>query len=205
MTGSRSSRPRRDLLRFDRSDRIGLVLVLTAAGLLSLGTWVVVPALAWATGGALPVPTSGEVDVPLLDAAGVRHGEADYLVHLDDASTGQWLLHLAPGVGFVVVLLCALFFAPVLRGVGSGDPFEPGNVRRLRAIGLLLLVAWPVLTVAQGVADGFVLDAADIPGLPLSAEFTLPVGVMAAGMVLGLLAEAFASGSRLREDVEGLV
>jgi hypothetical protein len=199
-------RPDRELLAFGRSDRIGLVLLLLAAGLLAGKTWVVVPLVAWAGGSDLPVPFASEVSVPALDAAGIGHSEAEYLLHVPGATTGQWLLHLLPGVGLtVVVLACAALFAGLVRDVGRNDPFTAVNVRRLRVIGLLLLVAWPVLTLVRFAADAAVLAGLDLGELDSSFRFGLPVGVMAAGLVAGLLAEAFAAGSRLRDDVDGLV
>lgn len=206
MTSTPARGSRRDILAFGRSDRVGLALVLVAVSLLSIGTWVLAPVVTWAAGGALPLPFSGEVVVPALDAAGIRYDSADYLVHIEDASTSQWVLHLLPGLGFAaVVVLGALLLLPVMRRVGAGDPFAPGAVWRLRTIGMLLLVGWPVLTVAQALADGAALAWAGIEGLPAGASLTIPVGPVVAGLAVGLVAEAFAAGSRLREDVEGLV
>lgn len=207
-TGNQRDTTRRgqDLLAFDRVDRIGLVLVLALAAVGSATAWVVVPALTWATGGDLRVPFFSEVTVPPLDAAGIRYDEADYLVHVADATTGQWLLHLVPGLGFTaVVLRCAALLVPVVRDLGRGDPFAPANVRRLRVVGLLLLVAWPVLTLAQSAAEAAVIGQLDLGGLGTRVSLTLPLGVMLAGLVAGLVAEAFAAGSRLRDDVDGLV
>ena len=201
-----TTRRGRDLLAFDRVDRIGLVLVLALAGLVSATAWVLVPVLTWATGGDLPVPFFSEVTVPALDAAGIRYGEADYPIRVADATTGQWLLHLVPGLGFTAVVVgCAALLLPVVRDLGRGDPFTPANVRRLRAIGLLLLVAWPVLTLVESAAAAAVLGQLDLGDLGTRASLTLPLGVMLAGLVVGLVAEAFAAGSRLRDDVDGLV
>ena len=207
MTAARTHRPpRRELLAFGRSDRIGLVLLLGAAGLAAAGTWVLVPLLAWVGGSDLPVPFASEVSVPALDAAGVRYSDAQYLLHLTDPTSGQRLLHLLPGVGFTaVVVVAAALVARLVRDVGRNDPFTPVNVRRLRVLGLLLLVAWPVVTLVQFAADAAVLAGHDLGELGSSFRFELPVGVMLAGMVAGLLAEAFAAGSRLRDDVDGLV
>lgn len=201
-----TARGSRDLLRFDRSDRIGLVLVLAAAGLLSVATWLLVPILGWASGSALPVPFSSEVEVPRLDAAGLRYGEADYLLRIPDAGVGQWLLHLLPGLGFTaIVVVGAVLLAPVIGDIGRGDPFRSRNVRRLRVVGMLLLVGWPVMTVLQSVADAAALASLDVEGVPVGITVALPFGVMIAGMIVGLVAEAFAAGSRLRDDVDGLV
>ena len=199
-------RRRRDLLTFDRFDRSGLVVVLAVVALLSVVHWVVAPLLAWAGGESLPLPFSSPVDVPALDAAGIRYSEADYTLFVADAGAGQWLLHLLPGVGFsAVVVTGVLLFAPVVRDLGRGDPFRPENVRRLRLIGLLLLGAWPVITVVQEAVDAAAIAALDLGDIAPTASLTLPLGVMIAGLVVGMVAEAFGSGSRLRADVDGLV
>ena len=52
---------------------------------------------------------------------------------------------------------------------------------------------------------GALLSDVDLGGLGLSVVLDIPWPWFIAGMVVALLAEAFKAGSRLRDDVEGLV
>jgi hypothetical protein len=193
-------------MSFDRVDRIGLTVVLVLAAVLAAVTWIVGPVLAWANGDDLLVPHAGAVSVPALDAAGIGYSEAEYLIRVADAPAGQWLLRLLPGLGFTAVVGAgAWLLVRVIRDIGREEPFTLANVRRLRALGLLMLVAWPVLTLVQSAVDSLTIARLDVEGIGAGLHFTLPVVVMVAGMVVGLVAEAFAAGARLRADVDGLV
>lgn len=197
----------RRALRFDRSDRwfTSMVLVLVPIGV--LWAQVVHPLVLWAQGDPIAVTvTDQRVTVPALDAVGVAYGRADVVATIADPTTGQRWLHLLPGV--VVVLLAVAVCWQLRRlaqAITSGDPFRPGGWRRLITLAFLLGLGWPVAEAVRQNATMEILTAFRDPALGMSAELTFFWPALAIAGVLGLLAEAFASGQRLREDVEGLV
>lgn len=206
MTASPSPRPRRDLLAFDRADRWALAVLLVLVVALSAVAGVVVPVLRWVGGEGIPLPFLSEVTVPALDAVGTRYGIAEYPVTLAEPSTAQRLLDLTPGV-LVVLLLAAgcWLVVAVMRTIAAGDPFAAPNVTRLRAIAGLLTIGPFVTSFVELPFRGALLGDVDLGGLDPGMAIEMPWAPLVAGLVLALLAEAFKTGRRLRDDVEGLV
>lgn len=206
MTTSPSPRPRRDLLAFDRTDRWALGVLLGFVVVLSAVAGVVVPVLRWVRGEGIPLPFLSEVSVPALDAAGTRYGAAEYAVTLAEPSTGQRLLDLVPGV-LVVLLLAAgaWLVVAVMRTIAAGNPFAAPNVTRLRALAGLLAVGPFVTSFVELPFRGALLGDVDLGGLDPGMAIEMPWAPLVAGLVLALLAEAFTTGRRLSDDVEGLV
>mgnify|MGYP001765286868 CR=1 FL=1 len=193
-------------LEFDRSDRIGLVVTLFAIAIAAVGMLVVAPLIAWARGETLPVPFLSEVQIPALDSAGVDHSEAAYMLLLEDASTGQRLLALAPDLAMAVLVLCCVALVLwIVRTIGAGDPFAPGQVGRLRGVAALLAFGVPVIEFARLPFMGGVLSGVDLGGLDPGVTITIPWLPIVVGLCVALLAEAFRAGARLRDDVEGLI
>ncbi|MFL6079024.1 MAG: DUF2975 domain-containing protein [Ornithinibacter sp.] len=197
---------RRDVLAFDRFDRWGLVVLLGAVALGAILAGVVEPLAGWATGAPLTPQVVSAVTVPPLDAAGVGYGEAAYAVDAVDPGAAQRLVALVPGILLaVLVVLSCWCIVLLLRTVASGDPFDPANVTRLRIIAGALVVGAPVGYLLQLVSDAVVLGGLDLGGLDLTFTLDIPWLPMVAGLVVAMLAEAFKAGSRLRDDVDGLV
>ena len=108
----------------------------------------------------------------------------------------------------VGALLGCWLLVRVMRSIAVGDPFAPANVgapaggsQRLFGVrvgaGVLL---------GDGRGTGALLGSVDLGGLdPAVPRWTSPGVPLLAGMVVALLAEAFKGGSRLRDDVDGLV
>jgi hypothetical protein len=128
-------------------------------------------------------------------------------VTIDDARPAQLFLRLAitllPGL-LIVALLWQLW--GLLRSARQGDPFTTANVWRLRQFGWLLLLGWPLvayLTMALKEALAATLTS---PPDPTSGLFAPPIGgALLFGLAVLVLAEVFAHGLRLREDVEGTI
>lgn len=200
------ARRRRDLLAFDRSDRVGMYVLLAAVGTATAFVLLVDPLVRWWRGDGAPVRVTGEVEVPVLEAAEVAHGTAQYVVFLPDAGAGSRLALLVPGALVCVLLVVgAWLVVRVMRDVAAGDPFAPRNVRRLRGLAGLLVLGAPVAFVIDGVVSSAVLSGVGLDDVTASRPLFSIWFPVTAGMVTALLAEAFAAGSRLRADVEGLV
>lgn len=198
--------PRRDLLAFDRSDRWGLVGLLGVVSLAAVWAWLVGPIVAWARGDAIPVELTGPVSVPELEAIGLRPGPGTYDVLIEDPGAGHRLLALAPGVLHVVIVVGTCWVVWRLMGsIAAGDPFHPCNVTRLRVVAGLLVLGTAVTYLLDLVARGALTSTIDTGDPVVGVFLSIPWLPMVTGMVAALLAEAFKAGSRLRDDVEGLV
>ncbi|MEA2231476.1 MAG: hypothetical protein QOD83_1292 [Solirubrobacteraceae bacterium] len=100
----------------------------------------------------------------------------------------------------------------IARSVRDGDPFGPQNVRRLRAIGVLLIVGSVAVGYALGALQSALADpytrspfsSVRTPGL-LPADSDLPWIPLLCGLGAFVLAQVFAHGVRLREDVEATI
>jgi hypothetical protein len=134
--------------------------------------------------------------------------DPEVTLEVRDPSAAQLLLSDGLWVGPFVLLAGSLWLLRSLaRSVRERDPFGPSNVRRLRLLGFLLVVGAPVveivnyalrLSLANTLPPGEFGDVG-FPG------FNFPFPLLLAGLGAFILAEVFAQGVRLREDVEGTV
>lgn len=203
-----SSHParRRDWLAFDRSDRFGLAALLGLVAVIAGLSQVVAPAMSWSRGESLTVPYLSEISVPQLDAAGVDHGEGVYELRVDDPTTGQRLLDIAPGILVLALTLMACWLVlRLMRDIGRGEAFTPRNVVRMRQLAGLLAFGVPIVGFARLSCNGAILGGLDLGGLPPAASFEIPWLAVVIGGCLALFAEAFKAGTALRDDVDGLV
>lgn len=204
-----------DRLQFDRWDFLGTkaVLLLVAVGtpLLSVGA----PVWRWLSGGPLRWEAqTGVTDALTSPQVVPRDGTrltwpGDLRVSLDDPDAGVWLASLLPGV--VVSAAAVVIAVSLLRLVGrvqARTVFVRDSVRTLRVVALTLLASAVLVTTAGAVADSVVMAAA-VETRATTATFTLDAGpavvVFVTGLVVAALAEAFAHGTRLADDVSGLV
>ena len=127
---------------------------------------------------------------------------------LKKPTPAQLLLSVAIGLLPLLLVAAVLWLLRGLaRSVRHGDPFGPANGRRLRRLGLLFLLGYPVMvTITRLLQDWLVTT---LPMLPLGGIGTtldvINIFALLAGLGMFLLAEVFAHGLRLREDVEGTI
>lgn len=197
---------RKDWLEFDRSDRVTLMGLLGLAVLATAVAQVIGPIIGWMRGDALRVSFTSPITVPELDAVGQAYSDASYDLVVADPTTSQRLFDLVPGVLLlaIVAVICWSTLR-LLRDIGAGEPFSPRNVRRLRTIAGLLLIGVPVHFFTRLPLDGAILSSLDLGTLPAAAWIELPWLPFVLGMCVALVAEAFKTGARLREDSEGLI
>ena len=119
---------------------------------------------------------------------------------------------------WLVILWSAL---RLFRQISEGKPFSGSTVTRLRTIGvsMILLNCWmwlrmvtlsPVLLAALNPASG---EYRILPAIAASADgvrsaridTSFGIGLLAAGLLILLLSEAFRIGAALREDSESIV
>jgi hypothetical protein len=143
-----------------------------------------------------------------LPAAVEQSGWLPVTVRLHDPSAKQ--IALAAGLDLTQILLIVVglwLLWGLARSVRRGAPFEPANVRRLRGLGFLLVLGVPAAELVN-----WALRLSLFNSLPES-EFgdfgspglNVPGAALLAGLGVFILAEVFAHGLRLRDDVEGMV
>jgi hypothetical protein len=126
-------------------------------------------------------------------------------IHIRNADTHQVILDLARGFLQITPWLALLWLMrSLLLSVREGDPFTAANVRRLRTIGFLLLFGYPLVTFLGQIIERQLASSSTVGefGTRFPGDFG-PVPVVALGVFV--LAQVFAHGVRLREDVEGTV
>ena len=120
----------------------------------------------------------------------------------------QLLLSVAVGLLPLLLVAAVLWLLRGLaRSVRQGDPFGAANVRRLRRLGLLFLLGYPAMVIVSKLLQDWLVTT--LPVLPLGGIGTtldvINIFALLAGLGMFLLAEVFAHGLRLREDVEGTI
>ena len=129
-------------------------------------------------------------------------------VTLRQPTLAQLLLSVAVGLLPPLLVAAVLWLLRGLaRSVRQGDPFGAANVRRLRRLGLLFLLGYPVMVIVTRLLQDWLVTT--LPVLPLGGIGTtfhvISAEALLAGLGMFLLAEVFAHGLRLREDVEGTI
>lgn len=155
----------------------------------------------------VPVQLSPE-DIGSLPPELRVHGWVAVDLEIADPTPGQMLLRAALEFGPTLLLTVGLWLLRgFLRSVVHGDPFGPPNVRRLRRLGFLLVVGGPMIELLDySLRQVLFSKLPPVPSVNLGvAGFTLPGGWLLAGLAVFVLAEVFAFGLRLHEDVEGTV
>jgi hypothetical protein len=125
-------------------------------------------------------------------------------VTIRDARPTQLFLRLAIDL-LPLLLIVALLWQlwGLLRAARQGDPFTTANVRRLRQFGWLLLLGWPLVAYLTMALKEFLAMTWTSPTDQTEGLFAPPIGgALLFGLAVLVLAEVFAHGLRLREDVE---
>jgi hypothetical protein len=129
---------------------------------------------------------------------------------LDFAEPSAWerfMLALPVLFGLAVAFIVFYLLLKLVKSLGAGDPFNPLNARRVYGIAVTVLVG----AVLGAVIDGFTtaqLQQAAVGESHVFFSLNFDSGTSSGlfiGFLLVALAEVFRRGTRMREDVEGLV
>jgi len=137
-----------------------------------------------------------------------RNGWLPVKVQVKDPTATQILLSTGLDFSQTALWVAMLWLLRGLAGsVKDGEPFGAANVRRLRGLGSLfvfggLLLQFIDMGLRNALFDRLPLDRFGNIG---SRGLELPGVWLLAGLGAYILAEVFAHGLRLREDVEGTV
>jgi hypothetical protein len=107
---------------------------------------------------------------------------------------------LAPGI---VVVAAVWLLRGLLTSVRGGDPFTNKNVTRLRALGLVVLVGVPAAGLVSSAFESALANSAGLDGSGI--HLAIPGNAFLGGLAVFVLAEVFAAGVRLRDDLEGTI
>ena len=188
--------------RWSRTEQVfleGVLYAVPALGVLAVG----VRLLHAVTGGPL-VATGPLPDAVVRPPEGVT-GPLSGTVVVADPGASDYGWDLLPLVLAVAVAAFGAFLLlGIARGLRAGDPFTMANARRLTSLAVLVTLGGLFLQVFHGISRDALLAAA-LPGQELPTAFELSFWPAPVGMLIFFLAEVFARGARLREDVEGLV
>ncbi|MBK7822497.1 MAG: DUF2975 domain-containing protein [Tessaracoccus sp.] len=198
------------LLTFDRSDyratKVLMILLAICAPAVLLG----LPVYDLAAGNPLRVYLPAGALAPISVADGVSVTPWGVVsVEAVGASIGTWVLSLVPPLVVVVALWVALLFLwRVVAAAAAGAPFTRDTVHCLRGIALTVFLGSLAHWLASGIVDA-ALSRQLIPG----EETTLFVSTMGSGglvavgaaMLFAMVAEVFARGVVLEDELEGVV
>jgi hypothetical protein len=196
----------RDWLAFDGTDRKGLQVVLWAGAVLVLVLDIVAPVLAGFAGEPIHTTVRAEVTLGGLAPGVTVDNPAEVLVAIAEPTMSQRLLVSLPGVLVAVAVLLVVRLLLGLLGDLRDEPFTRQNVRRLRAIAVVVGMGAVVVSVVGAICDFLLADPGAVgDGVQRAFELSLPIGFLAVMLVIAAIAEAFRHGVQLRDDVDGLV
>ncbi|HSI72580.1 MAG TPA: DUF2975 domain-containing protein [Fimbriimonas sp.] len=114
-----------------------------------------------------------------------------------------WGLRAIAFIGLCAIPLNYLFLRRLLdivETVRAGDPFVAANANRLR------IMAWTLLVVqCLSIIIGAIAKAISSKAHPLNIDAGFSVNGWLAVLVIFLLAQVFAEGTQMREELEGTV
>lgn len=195
---------------FDRVDfwttKLLLALVGVAMPVFSVGwplvSWLRDQPLRWDLEGFGPT-TAPDRLVPQ-DGVMLRGAET-VVVRIDHAGAGAWLATLLPGLILsIAVGLVAWLLLRLVRRIELGQPFVAASATSLRLVGTTVLLGSVAVSLGVGLADTVVTQRA-FDGVADTFGFDVPFMAVIIALLLLALAEAFAQGVRLQDDVDGLV
>ena len=99
----------------------------------------------------------------------------------------------------------------VVRSAAHGDPFRASNVSRLRWLGAIFLLGFPLATMVGSYFEELLFSSdvwtGPIPpgGFETGLDVMISAPAILAAVSLFALAEVFAYGARLREDVDATI
>jgi hypothetical protein len=126
-------------------------------------------------------------------------------VVITDPSLLDQVLYRVDGVlGPAVAIGALVLLLLVVRAARRGDPFQPANVRRLRLLALVVGAGGFVASMASDLIRNELLLRSAAQDY-VNPRFVLALTPVVMGFLILALAEVFAHGARLREDVAGLV
>ena len=155
----------------------------------------------------LSVPASANVEDARLPEAYEIAGPLPVTVDVDDPTLGQRVVATVPTlVWWTLAVVVLWLLRKIARSAAEGDPFRASNATRLRWLGALFLVGFPLATIVEGFFTNWFFAGIHLPPGGITIAFPVVSGpAIMAAVCLFALAEVFAYGARLREDVDATI
>ena len=194
---------------------LDIVFYLGCAGAVGIALWLGGSPLAMRDGRA------GDASIPVAVGEGVLYPTVNVAVDRTAApevqraalveargnlrvQTTDWSLQFLPNLGLLLALGISLVIVhllrQMLRTVRAGEPFAEVNARRLRIIGVLLLVVGIVGPVLEYLVASRLLARIPVSGLAITAPLDARTDVILGGLLLLVLSAVFARGAELERD-----
>jgi hypothetical protein len=192
----------------NRVARQDWLLAIKIALMISIGVMLTY-AIAVVVNAALAAPITVPIAVDAGDVANVPAGTtladtATVDVLVDSPTWQQSVLYaLTQLPGGVVVGWVVLVLLRVVNEARCGQPFTPGTVRRLRAVGLVLLIGGVVTDTVEFLA-AFVLSGTMDAGAVVATYFFTGLWIMA-GVGALAIAEVFNRAYALRAELDQVI
>ena len=158
------------------------------------------------------VTATAALDEELLPKGVYPTGEQRTTIVIDDPDRHEQRLALVIDLLPLLLSIAVLWFLfGIARSARSGDPFVSENVRRLRAIGGLLIFGVLAVHFANSALQDELLTPYTRPAYDFDArglrppDGAFPGIALLCGLGVFVLAQIFAHGVRLREDVEATI
>ena len=164
--------------------------------------------------GTMTIPASFYVDVPLPPETFEEGHAASVSVSVDvhDPSMKQRVIAAVPVlVWWTLVAVVLWLLRRVVRTAAKGEPFQRSSVTTLRWLGAIFLLGFPLATFVERSFTEWFFSAGVWTGGPLPPGGIAITGpllsgpAILAGVCLFAVAEMFAYGARLREDVDATI
>jgi hypothetical protein len=194
----------RKLLRWTRLDQSFVELILVCAGGAVVVFGVVLPLLGSTT---RTVELAARASVPRLPVGGGVTLKGTHAAELSfrHPDFGQRLLLSLPElIAAALALVVVWQLVRLVRTLRAGDPFVPGNARRLTVVALAVIVGGAAVPLADAITTDLLQRDTAVDGL-VSFSASLDFLPFLIGVLLAALAEFFRRGARLREETVGLV
>lgn len=198
-------------LRFGVAISTGFLWFAIAFGVLaviSIGVGIARDGDSLLYGNSLQMPVELPPDMFHLPARLDLNGWPKANASIHDPTTKQMLLRSGQDIApLALFIVCLWLLRGFLRAVVAGEPFGTANVRRLRTIGTLLVAGAPFVALFNYSLRQALFDNA---GAGFHANiairgFEFPGMALLGGIAAYILAEVFAYGAQLRQDVEGTI
>lgn len=160
--------------------------------------------LAPATSRSVTITGTAAADITAADGIKLSASDQAQLTIAHPDAYQRLLLELPTVIDSALIMLGISLLFLLTRTLRQGDPFAPGNPRRLHGIAMLILVGGVFGNWLEAITSSLLVAGTHLQDrIPTSLQIS-PLPVMAFFLVVAL-AEAFRLGTRLREDTEGLV
>lgn len=114
------------------------------------------------------------------------------------------LIRLPTAWASLAILIAAWMLFGLLRTIGGGVPFDPGNARRLRILATTVLVGWIGTNALGAWSAQVMIKEANLAGFA-SPPAIFGLAPFAIAVLIFAVSVAFQEGRALQDDVVGMV